>query len=354
MILAHVHPAAGPGLPGPWEQVSVVAALLAAVAYGTAAGRLRRRGDVWPRWRGVSFTAGSAGVAWAAAGPLPGGPFTAHMLQHLILGMAAPLLLVLARPLTLTLRVLPPGPVRRGLLSLARSRPVGRLVLPPVAALLDVGGLWLLYRTEVFAAMQHRPLLHAVVHVHVLAAGLLFTFAVCQLDPVRRRRGLPLRGTTLLAAGAAHAVLAKTLYASPPPGAVLAAADLHTGAQVMYYGGDLVEAALGVVLAASWYRAAGRAQAHRRRRAGPVTGPRAVTGAPAGPSVPESPAGPEAASSAAARPETVRERGGGRTADARPAVGRPRGSALGFPVAVRRGPLRLRSGKGADTARRPR
>ncbi|WP_079105037.1 cytochrome c oxidase assembly protein [Streptomyces prasinopilosus] len=341
MILAHVHPAAGPGLPGPWEQACAVAALLAAVAYAAAAGRLRRRGDAWSRWRGASFTAGSAGVAWAAVGPLPGGPFTVHMVQHLLLGMAAPLLLVLARPLTLVLRVLPPGAARRGLLSLARSRPAGWLVFPPLAALLDVGGLWLLYRTELFAAVQHRPLLHAVVHAHVLAAGLLFTFAVCQLDPVRRRRGLPLRGATLLAAGAAHAVLAKALYASPPPGAVLTTADLHTGAQVMYYGGDLVEAALGVVLAASWYRATGRARAHRRRRAGPVAGPRVVAGAPAGPG---------AAPPAAAGPKAAPGRSGTRAVGARPAVGRPGRDPSGSAEASRR----LRSGEGADTARRSR
>ncbi|MEQ4608419.1 cytochrome c oxidase assembly protein [Streptomyces cavourensis] len=134
-----------------------------------------------------------------------------------------------------------------------------------MAALLDVGGLWLLYRSGLFAAMQHHAWLHAVVHLHVLTAGLLFTFAVCQLDAVRRRWSLAVRGMTLLAAGAAHAVLAKSLYAAAPPGTTFASADLHTGAQLMYYGGDLVEAGLAVVLAASWYRATGRAWAVRGR-----------------------------------------------------------------------------------------
>ncbi|WP_250292189.1 cytochrome c oxidase assembly protein [Streptomyces atroolivaceus] len=277
---AHLHAVTGHGL---FEPVIAVAALLAAGTYARAAGRLRHRGDVWPRWRGVSFTAGSAAVAWAAAGPVPGGPFTAHMTQHLILGMTAPLLLVLARPLTLALRILSPGVARRGLLALAHSRPADWLTFPPLAALLDLGGLWLLYRTELFSAMQHRPLLHAVVHAHVMAAGLLFTFAVCRLDPVRRRWGLLLRGTTLLAAGAAHAVLAKSLYGAPPPGTAFRAADLHTGSQVMYYGGDLVEAALATVLAASWYQFTGRVQMQRRRRADAGRRPRAATGAAAGP-----------------------------------------------------------------------
>lgn len=268
MNLAHAHP--GPAMgphpgPGPAELVTVVAALLVAAAYLLAAGRLRRRGDGWPWWRDVSFSVGGCGVAWAAVGPLPGGPFTAHMVQHLMVGMAAPVLLVLARPLTLTLRTLAPGAARRGLLTLARSRPVAWLLFPPLAALLDIGGLWLLYRTGLFAAMRHEPWLHAVVHAHVLAAGLLFAFTVCQLDPVRHRWSLTVRGATLLAAGAAHAVLAKTLYAAAPPGTSFASADLQAGAQVMYYGGDLAEAALAVVVAASWYRATGRAQLRRPR-----------------------------------------------------------------------------------------
>lgn len=56
-----------------------------------------------------------------------------------------------------------------------------------------------------------------------------------------------------------HAVLAKSLYAGGPPGTAIAAADLHTGAQVMYHGGDLAEAAFAAVPAASWYRTTGRA-----------------------------------------------------------------------------------------------
>lgn len=264
MIVAHGHP--GPAGPGSTAWVVAVAALLAAAVYLRTARRLRRRGDAWPRWRDASFAVGSAGLVWASAGLLsPGGPFTAHMARHLVVGMAAPLAFALARPLTLTLRALTPGPGRRGVVALAHSRPADLLLFPPLAALLDIGGLWLLYRTGLFAAAQERPWLHAVVHVHVLAAGLLFTCAVCRLEAVGRRWGLTVRGATLLAAGAAHAVLAKTLYAAEPPGTHLTAADLRTGAQVMYYGGDLAEAALAIVVAATWYGATGRARERRRR-----------------------------------------------------------------------------------------
>jgi putative membrane protein len=281
MTFAHVHPSPV-AWPGTTALTAAVAALLTAFVYLLAAVRLRRRGDAWPHRRDVSFTAGCVGVAGAAAGTdaLPGGPFTGHMIQHLVVGMAAPLLLVLAHPLTLALRALAPGRVRRALLAFVRSRPVGRLVFPPLAALLDVGGLWVLYRTELFSAMAHRPLLHGVVHAHMLAAGLLFSFAMCQLGPVRRRWSLAVRGPTLLAVGAAHGLLAKTLYTLPPPGTDVTTADLHRGAQVMYYGGDVTEAALAMVLGVGWYTAGGRMRARvraRRMRRPPRRGDPATT-----------------------------------------------------------------------------
>lgn len=261
----HLHhaPAAAPtGLIG---MVIAVVAVLAASAYLAGSIRLRLRGDAWPGWRDACFTAGCAVLVYALLGPLPGGPFTAHMAQHLVLAMIAPVLVVPARPLTLLLRVLPTRP-RRTLLAVAHSTPVSVLVFPPLAAVLDVGGLWLLYRTPLFAGLHHQPLLHAAVHVHVVVSGLLFAFAVCQLEPVRRRWSLAWRATALLGAGAAHAVLAKTLYATPPPGTAFATADLHTGAQLMYYGGDLVEIALAAIIAVQWYAASGRIRTHRQRR----------------------------------------------------------------------------------------
>nr|WP_255672711.1 cytochrome c oxidase assembly protein [Glycomyces amatae] len=241
--------------------------------YAWGADRVRRRGDAWPWHRDAAFTVGAGALAYASTAALPGGPFTAHMGRHLVVGMAAPLLLVLARPLTLAFRALRPGRARRALLRLAHSRPAAWLAFPPAAALLDVGGLWLLYRTPLLAAVQHHPTAHTLLQLHVLAAGVLFAFAVCGLDPVRRRWGPVWRGATLLAAGAAHAVLAKSLYTAPPPGAAVTAADLQTGAQLMYYGGDLVELALAAVIALQWYAATGRDRARRHRRAALPTAP---------------------------------------------------------------------------------
>ena len=267
----HHHPdhtvlAAGPSV---IDWLIAAVALGALAAYLLAAGRLRRRGDAWPVSREVSFGAGAVALAVGVLIPLPGQPFTAHMAHHLIVAMGAPLLLVLGRPVTLAVRALPPRRPRRALLTTARSRPVRWLLFPPLAALLDIGGLWLLYRTPLAATAHHRPLLDAVVQVHVLLAGLLFTFTICQLDPVRHRWNLAWRGVTLLVAGAAHAVLAKSLYAAPPLDTAYTGDDLHTAAQAMYYGGDLVEVAIATVLAVQWYTATGRTHARRLRHTAP-------------------------------------------------------------------------------------
>jgi putative membrane protein len=120
--------------------------------------------------------------------------------------------------------------VRRGLLQVVGSPPAAVLLFPPVAALLDAGGLWL-YRTRLFADSQSVPWLDGLVHVHVLAAGLLFTAAICQLEPVRHRYGITVRAAVLVLVGAAHDMLAKTLWASAPPGVHASAADMQRGAE---------------------------------------------------------------------------------------------------------------------------
>ncbi|MGX1274249.1 cytochrome c oxidase assembly protein [Streptomyces phaeoluteigriseus] len=269
MRAVHVHPGVAVTEWGATIELAVaLAASAAAAVYLLNARRLRRRGDSWPRGRDAAFTSGCGALIWATSAEPPGGPFTGHMAQHLVVAMVAPLLLVLARPLTLALRGLAPGRTRRGLLRAAHAKPVAVLLSPPVAALADIAGLWLLYRTGLFAATYQHPLLHVVIHTHVLAAGLIFTFSACRLDPVRHRWSLAARGTAVLTVGAAHAVLAKGLYGSPPPGTAFATDDLRTGAQLMYYGGDLVEIALAVTLAVQWYGAAGRAHARRSRRDG--------------------------------------------------------------------------------------
>ncbi|WP_240605817.1 cytochrome c oxidase assembly protein [Planctomonas deserti] len=244
-----------------------VAAALAAAAYLGAIRSSRRRGR-WPFPRTAAWLAGvalAAGAVHLALSPVGAG-FVGHMTSHLLLGMLAPLLLVLAAPGTLALRSLPVVPARR-LSAVLRSGPVRVLTHPVPAVVLNVGGLWLLYATPLYGAMHANPLLLAAVHAHVFAAGYLFTFSIAGPDPAPHRPALAVRAVVLLAAIAGHSVLAKYLYAHPPAG--VSAADAATGSQLMYYGGDAIELCLIVALGTAWYRST-RPRPQRRPRPGAV------------------------------------------------------------------------------------
>jgi putative membrane protein len=225
---------------------AVVAAVAAAALYLVAAGR-----RPWPAGRTGCWLAGlGCGVA-AVTGPLAAAhlDLRAHMAAHLLLGMVAPLLLTLARPVTLLLRAVPVPAARRVSRAL-RTAPVRLLTDPVVATALNTAGLWLLYRTDLFMAMLHSPGLHLLVSTHVLLTGWLATAAVLALEPTPNRRGVVVRAGALAAGMAGHDVLAKTLYAFPPAGVGSAAA----GAQLMYYGGTVVHVLVAGLLWRQWYR----------------------------------------------------------------------------------------------------
>ncbi|MEU4399919.1 cytochrome c oxidase assembly protein [Micromonospora orduensis] len=258
-VVAHGgHVADGPG----WSPLLPVAVL--AVGYLLAAVRDPRG---WDHRRTAAWLLGCAVLA-VAVGPLaqlPDDP-RGHMAQHLLLGMFAPLGLVLGAPVTLLLRVAPP-PTRRLVGRLLRSRPLHLIAHPVTAALLTTGGLALVLLTPLYAAAEHQPALHHALHLHYVAAGYLFAWSLAGPDPAPRRPGLAVRIGALLGASAGHAVLAKYLYAQAgtlPPG--LTDRDpvaFQAAAQLMYYGGDLAELLLAVALFATWYRRRSRARPPR-------------------------------------------------------------------------------------------
>jgi putative membrane protein len=192
------------------------------------------------------------------AGPLAAahGDLRAHAAAHLLTGMAAPLLLVLAAPVPLLLRALPATGARR--LARALRGPLPRLLTDPFAAIaVDAAGTVALYGTGLLAATASRPGLHALVTVHALLTGWLATAAVLGAAPGPHRRGAAARAVALALGMAVHDVVARALYADPPPGWAHAA----DGALLLSYGGDLVELAVAALLWRRWYtgRAAVRA-----------------------------------------------------------------------------------------------
>ncbi|PFG45068.1 putative membrane protein [Georgenia soli] len=256
---------------GPWPllETGVVLALLVAASGYAAALRAARDRSPWPVHRTALWFAGLVCAGAAMLGPVAEAArasFTAHMLGHVLLGMLAPLLLVLGAPVTLALRALPADRART-LTGLLRH-PVVRIVTrPAVAATLNAGGLWLLYTTDLYHQMHGSALVHAGVHAHVFLAGYVFTASILSVDPDPHRAPLTVRAAVLVTFIAVHSVLAKWLYAHPPEGVELA--DAEAGAQLMYYAGDVVDVTLIVLLLAGWYTAA-------RPRDAALVGPRAA------------------------------------------------------------------------------
>lgn len=225
-------------------------AILAA-AYLAATWRQHQIGRSWSAWRTVSWIGGVGLLILALTPPLTNNAhhdMGAHMLQHLLIGMFAPLGLALAAPVTLLLRTLP-VPVARRTARLLRARPLAWLSHPVVALLLNTGGMYLFYLTPLYALSMSSPALHGAVLIHFLAAGYLFTWAIAGPDPGPHRPPWRDRLIVLFLAMAAHATLAKLMYAYGwPQGAMDTEAALRDAAQLMYYGGDLAELLLAIAL----------------------------------------------------------------------------------------------------------
>lgn len=242
--------------------------LLAACLYGMAVMWSNRRFRDWQVKRSIYFAGGIILATLSLVGPIAERAhteFEVHMVGHLLLGMLAPMLIALGRPMTLLLRTLPVKWSRK-MVKLLQSFAARFLLHPIVTALLNVGGLWLLYMTPLFELMHAHVWLYFFVHFHVFIAGYLFTVSILQLEPFGVRVVLSLRAAVLLFALALHGILAKLLYVNPPGGVGIAEAE--RGAMVMYYGGDLVDALLIVLLCVEWYKAEGRLPVAQNRNEG--------------------------------------------------------------------------------------
>lgn len=238
--------------PATWLWVTLLLALGAGYVFALWRQPVAKR---WPPWRAISWHAGLAIAAFALIGPIADAAhadFRAHMLGHLLLGMLAPILLVLGSPVTLALRALSVARARQSVRVLS-SRPLWLLSHPVTASVLNVGGVVALYRTDLFSLMHEHAAVSVLVHIHVLAAGYLFTAAMIGVDPIAGRPSYRFRMVVLVAALGIHAALAKSLYASPPAGVPIDRAE--TASKLMYYGGDVIDMALITILCWQWYRA---------------------------------------------------------------------------------------------------
>jgi putative membrane protein len=177
--------------------------------------------------------------------------FTGHMMRHLLIGMVAPLALILGAPITLLLRSLP-APQARIVVRALRT-PAARWISHPVTALtLTVGTLAMLYCTPLYARASPDPALHQAMDLHFLLSGSLFAWAIAGPDPAPHRPSVKVRLAVLGVAVAAHATLSQLLYAGALVDIPAETLDRQAGATLMYYGGDITELLLAGALVATW------------------------------------------------------------------------------------------------------
>lgn len=214
-----------------------------------------RKYKPWPIYRYFFWGLGLFCVALSLVGPLAAFAhtnFVGHMFGHLLLGMLAPLLLVLATPMTLLLRSLNVKNARR-ITRVLKSRPIQFISNPVTASILNIGGLYVLYTTDLYLLMHQSLFFYILIHLHVFLAGYLFTISIIYIDITPHRYSYLYRAIVLVLALAGHKVLSKHIYAAPPNGVPRIEAEI--GSMWMYYGGDVVDLALIIILCYQWYKA---------------------------------------------------------------------------------------------------
>ncbi|NDU75157.1 hypothetical protein GWI34_21365 [Actinomadura sp. DSM 109109] len=164
---------AGPLLLDWWiDPLFLVLTVLGAVLYGTGAARVRD----WPRRRSASWAAGLLVVLLATCGGLSRYSmvlFSAHAVQHILVGLVAPALLLYGAPLRLALRAAR-GERRALLAAAAASRGIRILTDPAVASTLLLLSLYAFYRSPLFGASLANHALHSLALAAFLAVGLAY------------------------------------------------------------------------------------------------------------------------------------------------------------------------------------
>ena len=224
------------------------------VAYITAVIITNQRYKKWPIFRTICWTIGMVIALAVVVGPLANSAhynFTAHMVSHLLLSMVAPIFMAIAKPVTLLLRTANTTLARK-LTSILKSGLLRFVSHPITAAVLNVGGLWLLYTTNLFAYMHDNAFVALFVHLHFFIAGYVFTISIIYFDPVYHQYSYRFRAAVLIIAIAGHDILSKYMYANPPAGVSQQEAEM--GSMVMYYAGDWIEVALIIIFCWQWYK----------------------------------------------------------------------------------------------------
>jgi putative copper resistance protein D len=202
------------------DALMIVLLITAVALYIKGVSVLKSRGDSWPVGRTIAFASGIALIDFATSGGLGVYAlfsFEYHMMAHMLLGMIAPIGLVLGAPITLALRTLPQGrdSEERGVRALALTALHSRysvILNNPVTALaLFDGSLFILYFTDLFGNLMSNHAGHLFMNIHFILAGFLFFHVIIGIDPNPRKYPYIVRIVILFGAMSLHAFFSVAL-----------------------------------------------------------------------------------------------------------------------------------------------
>ncbi|RSS83124.1 cytochrome c oxidase assembly protein [Streptomyces sp. WAC06614] len=276
----------GRGLEFSFDAFFLIGCLLGLALYGWGVVRLRRRGDTWSAGRTVSFVIGVLSVALVMCTKLNDYGmvlFSVHMVQHMVISMLSPILLLLGAPVTLALRALPPaGRGRKGprevLLMFLHSRYVRVVTHPAFTIPLFIASLYALYFTPLFDTLMGSKAGHIGMMVHFLAVGLVFFWPIMGVDPGPHRPGYVMRMLELFAGMPFHAFFGIALmmasepmistYAHPPASlGVDALQDQQWAGGIAWAFSEIPSVLVLIALVYQWYHSEQRAAKRADRAA---------------------------------------------------------------------------------------
>lgn len=258
-----------------WEPLTAAMLLIGGVLYGRGVHVLWREagpGRGIRLWRAAAFAGGMLALIVALLSPLEAmasALFSAHMVQHLLLLVVAPPLLLLSRADVAILWALPAGR-RRELARWVRQQPVLRgvwqvLSKPPVVWLLYALTLWIWHLPALYQAALRNEAIHVLEHATFFGVALLlwWTLAHCHIRGSSRSygAGILLVFTTALHGGLLGWLLTFTsqlwypIYAEPALLWDLAPLeDQQLAGAIMWAPVGIVYALAALVLMAAWLR----------------------------------------------------------------------------------------------------
>lgn len=254
-----------------WQFAPVVTVFVVAAAglYLWGVRRVRRRHPArpWPLRRTALFLAGLAVIVIATQsgiGSYDEVLFYDHMVQHLLLLMVAPPLLVTGQPVTLLLHA-SRNPLHTWAKKTLRSRAVAGITWPPFGVALYVGVIVGTHLTGFMNLVETSGAVHDGEHALYLAAGYMYFLPLIGREPIRWRVSYPSRIFLLFIAMPVDAFTGLVLGSesgNPFPGlaqhrpgwAPAPVSDVHIGGAVMWVGGAGIMFGLVMAVFFAWSR----------------------------------------------------------------------------------------------------